>query len=61
MKGELAGVTLAILKDSLEPKSLILRFQNDNPTKLEFSRMSKGGLSESTFSIPKGVSIETVK
>jgi len=61
MKGELAGVTLTIIKDSLEPKSLILRFQNDNPTKLEFSRLAKGGLSESTFSIPKGVSIETVK
>ena len=60
-KGELAGVTLSILKDSLEPKSLILRFQNDNPTKLEFSGMSKGGLSDSTFSLPKGVTVETVK
>lgn len=60
-KGELAGVTLSIQKDSLEPKSLILRFQNDNPTKLEFSRLSKGGLSESTFSLPKGVSVESVK
>lgn len=60
-KGELAGVTLSILKDSLEPKSLILRFQNDNPTKLEFSHLSKGGLSDSTFSLPKGVSVETAK
>jgi len=60
-KGELAGVTLSLQKESLEPKSLILRFQNDNPTKLEFSHLSKGGLSESTFSLPKGVSVESVK
>jgi outer membrane lipoprotein-sorting protein len=60
-KGELIGVMLSIQKDTLEPKSLILKFQNDNPTKLEFSKLSKGGLSDSTFSIPSGVTIETVK
>lgn len=60
-KGDLTGVTLKLNKATSEPKYLILKFANGNETRLDFANASSSTLSESTFSVPKDVKIETVK
>ena len=61
LKGELNKVELTVSKMGFSPKSLVLQFQNDNPTRLDFSNLITSGVASSIFSIPKGVAIEAVK
>lgn len=60
-KGELSKVELTVSKAGFSPKSLVLQFQNDNPTRLDFSNLVTTGVVSTIFTIPKGINVEAVK